>query len=227
MLRLLKENQYFFIPFLLAVIIGTYLLVSIEKGTFVLYFATERKPVIDQIFLWITRCAEEPVYAGIAITAMFIRFRYTIMIALTGILSLVISSGLKSWFSHPRPGYLYWVEHDRNIISYVPGYPANEALNSFPSGHTMSAFALYGLLALLIYNKKWGLPLFLMALLIGISRIVLTQHFLEDVYLGSWCGVLLAMGLYAIHKYFPPNDKRLVDRSILNIRTCLKQKPQP
>ncbi len=218
MLKLLTENRYFFIPFLLALIVGTYLLATVEKGTFVLYFATERKPLIDQIFLWITRCAEEPVYAVIALTCLFIRFRYTILVALAGILSLLISSVLKSLFALPRPGYVYWVENDRDIISYVPGYPANEAMSSFPSGHTMSAFALYGLIALLLYNKKWGLPLFILALLIGISRIVLTQHFLQDVYFGAFLGVLLAMVLYRIHRAFPPNASRLIDQSLRNIR---------
>lgn len=216
MLRLLSENRYFFIPFLLVLIVGTYLLTTVEKGAYVLYFATERKPVIDQIFLWITRCAEEPVYVAIALGAMFIRFRYTILVALAGILSLLISSALKSLFAYPRPGYVYWVENDRDIISYVPGYPANEAMSSFPSGHTMSAFALYGLIALLLYNKKWGLPLFVLALLIGISRIVLTQHFLQDVYAGALLGVLLAVVLYVVQRSFSYDAPHLLNRSLLD-----------
>lgn len=53
--------------------------------------------------------------------------------------------------------------------------------NSFPSGHTATAFTIF-LLACLLINKKWVVPFgFLAALLVGYSRIYLAQHFPIDV----------------------------------------------
>lgn len=68
--------------------------------------------------------------------------------------------------------------------------------NSFPSGHTTTAFVLATLLALM-YRKQalW----FLLAVLVGYSRIYLFQHFLRDVIFGSFIGVTFG---YLSYHYF-------------------------
>ena len=69
--------------------------------------------------------------------------------------------------------------------------------NSFPSGHTMSGFALYTIVALLWNQKSWGgLIAVSFAVLTGISRIYLVHHFLEDVVSGAIVGVLIALIIY-------------------------------
>ena len=63
----------------------------------------------------------------------------------------------------------------------------------------MSAFALYGLLIFLLPNKKrYVLLLFLLALVVAVSRVYLVQHFWEDIYVGGLIGVILAMIFYTI-----------------------------
>ncbi len=79
---------------------------------------------------------------------------------------------------------------------------AEETGYSFPSGHSMAAFALYGVLAYLLWrhigSKKGRLALIslaaLLALSIGLSRIYLGVHYPSDVlagYLAStvWLGL--------------------------------------
>lgn len=206
-------------PFFIALIIGAYLLFTNEKGTFVLYFATERKPLIDQIFVYITQLGEEIVYAVMAIIFLFVRFRYSLLIGLLGLLNLVISLGLKSFFGMPRPGFVYWMQQYDGEISYIPDfYVSVSQTSSFPSGHTLSAFSLYCFITLIIKKKAWGLLFFTVALLVGISRIVLTQHFLMDVYAGAICGVLVAMGVYAFQFLLPSSPTRLLDKNLLNWR---------
>jgi membrane-associated phospholipid phosphatase len=61
--------------------------------------------------------------------------------------------------------------------------------DSFPSGHTTSAFALATTIAIISKDKKIGLFCFILAALTGYSRIYLGQHFLEDVGFGSLLGV--------------------------------------
>jgi undecaprenyl-diphosphatase len=80
--------------------------------------------------------------------------------------------------------------------------------HSFPSGHAMSAAAVYGLLAILAWTfirdhrlrvVGAGLPA-LLALGVGISRIYLGAHWLSDVLAGWAAGLLLALLLGQAHE---------------------------
>jgi membrane-associated phospholipid phosphatase len=86
-------------------------------------------------------------------------------------------------------------------LTFVAGVDVHTGATSFPSGHTMTAFALYGLLAFLLTEKKWiGFFLSLLAIGAAISRVYLVQHFLQDIYLGSLMGFSLAVLWYSIQK---------------------------
>lgn len=92
-----------------------------------------------------------------------------------------------------------------------PVYPINaETLTySFPSGHTTSAFIFFGLLIWLIgsmnLSKKrkllFSILLFVMSILIGISRIYLKKHFASDVVAGFCVGYSwLAFSLWTLNR---------------------------
>jgi undecaprenyl-diphosphatase len=67
---------------------------------------------------------------------------------------------------------------------------------SFPSGHSMTAFALCASLSL---SYPVLLPsLVICALSIALSRIVLGMHFLSDVIAGSALGVLIGMAAHSV-----------------------------
>jgi undecaprenyl-diphosphatase len=67
---------------------------------------------------------------------------------------------------------------------------------SFPSGHTITAFAI-ALPIGLFYPELQG-ALFFAALLIASSRVVLGMHFLSDVLAGSAIGTILGFMSYRI-----------------------------
>ncbi len=60
---------------------------------------------------------------------------------------------------------------------------------SFPSGHTMTAFAVST--PLLAYYPEMAVGLIFCVLSIAVSRVVLGMHFLSDVVAGAALGVLL------------------------------------
>lgn len=61
---------------------------------------------------------------------------------------------------------------------------------SFPSSHTGSSVAVASVI--LMYNKRWGIVAMVLAVLISLSRLYLTVHFLTDVLAGAALGVLCA-----------------------------------
>ena len=75
---------------------------------------------------------------------------------------------------------------------------------SFPSGHTMSSFAA----ATIIYkaNKRMGIGAFLLAALIGFSRMYLYVHYPSDVLVGCVLGIILSTCVYKIIS--PKYDKK-------------------
>jgi undecaprenyl-diphosphatase len=79
---------------------------------------------------------------------------------------------------------------------------------SLPSGHTVAAF-LAATIILAYFGWKWGLASYVVAALIGISRIVLDVHYPSDVLAGAAIGVLLgAFVMFAAYRlgfYDPPD----------------------
>jgi len=87
---------------------------------------------------------------------------------------------------------------------------------SFPSGHSMAAFSLYGILAFLFWRHTSTLSgrltlivfSFLMILMIGISRIYLGVHYPSDVlggFLASGC--LLSASIWFYQRYQEKRSK--------------------
>lgn len=118
-----------------------------------------------------------------------------------GLLAALASPLLKTFFNLPRPG---------GILSDSSFYRIGELLlhRAFPSGHTLTAFAI----ASAFYfsaNKEKRTPLlvlFLLAAFVGLSRSAVGAHWLTDVLggagVGMWCGMLGAL----IAKQFPENQ---------------------
>ncbi len=68
---------------------------------------------------------------------------------------------------------------------------------SFPSGHTSSSFAFAT--AVFANNKKWGIGAYILAAVIGFSRIYLGVHYFTDVLAGAVLGVVYgAIGAFVI-----------------------------
>jgi membrane-associated phospholipid phosphatase len=113
-----------------------------------------------------------------------------------------LNSILKLLFAAPRP---YWVSAQVKPL-------AHETSFGIPSGHAQNAAALWGLIASWL-NKPWAWMLaFLLAVLIGFSRLYLGVHFVHDVVLGWLLGYML---LLAFLKFWDPVARWLKGRTLL------------
>lgn len=188
-----------------------------EKGDALLFLNQNHTPFWNTFFIYATQLGEEGIYILTILGCLFIRFRYSILFLLTGGLVAVLSFLAKQFFKYERPFTFFDKQGLAETIDFIDGVYILKGTTSFPSGHTMSAFAVYSLLVLLlpIAYKKWmALPLLLIAILVGISRIYLVHHFLMDVCLGSILGVLVAVLVYWIQGRIPFGRYGFLDRKI-------------
>lgn len=201
---MIYENRYFFLPYVVFLIVGAFLLNMLQKGEEILYWNDSKNTVLNLFFLSATRLGEAWAYIPAFIWMLFIKYRFALYVPLIGIVSMAVSYVTKDFFGHPRPYLFFETTGMLDHVQFVEGLRINKGYTSFPSGHTLSAFALYAYLAFCI-SKKRLLSFFLLvaAFLVGFSRIYLVQHFFEDVYLGALLGVFIAMAIFLIQKYWP------------------------
>lgn len=117
-----------------------------------------------------------------------------------GGITALASFSLKRLFDLPRP---------ESVLSSESFYHFGAPLLSkaFPSGHTLTAFAIASALYFACDQSKRtkALPLFIVATLVGLSRIGVGAHWLSDVLAGAgigiWCGMVGAI----LSQYVPKN----------------------
>lgn len=215
MIQIIQSNRLFFVALTLFIIIGGILLFNIEQGEAILFFSDNRFPFGDFFFRYFTKLGEEPIYIFFMGLLIFVRYRYAMLIPIAGVCALGFSFILKVYFSHDRPFLFFTKNGYFDQLNLVEGVQLYKGMTSFPSGHTMSAFAVFALVAFFFHKRSYlGLLLFFCALLVGVSRIYLVQHFLKDVYLGAILGVLVAMVIYWIQARFPINETKWIDRRV-------------
>ena len=97
------------------------------------------------------------------------------------------------------------------------------SLNSLPSGHTSGAFALAAATEVL-YGPWFGVPSFMLASLVGVSRIDANRHWATDVMGGALLGTLVGIGTAEFHKkelsnffLIPTVDEKSAGISMLHI----------
>ena len=214
--KLVKENQLFFILFIVFIVVGGVFLSLINQGDVILFFSENRSALGNLFFKYFTKMGEEVIYVAVLLLFLLTRYRYAIILPFLGFSVSVISYLSKTYFGHYRPSLYYRQLGTFDEINLVEGVILNGGANSFPSGHTMSAFALYAFLAFCFPQKKsLGALFFIIAFLVGISRIYLVQHFFEDVYLGAIIGVFIGMGWYFVQSKFPDQPEHWTNKSLL------------
>ncbi len=78
---------------------------------------------------------------------------------------------------------------------------------SFPSGHTISSFSSAA--AVFMYNKRYGIGAYILAVLISFSRLYLYVHFPSDVIAGAVLGILITvLSRFIVNKIWEKINER-------------------
>ncbi|OHA46719.1 MAG: hypothetical protein A3A80_02560 [Candidatus Terrybacteria bacterium RIFCSPLOWO2_01_FULL_44_24] len=147
-----------------------------------IFWSAEILPYVFALVLWswiITR------------TKNYAERKYVILIGVIGIVSAIISRFLlvtliRLFIERPRPFVELWL---------TPLF-SHEASTSFPSGHAAFFFALVPVMFLL--SRKAGWVYLVVAILMGLSRIIAGVHWPSDILAGALIG--LAVG-WCIMRY--------------------------
>jgi membrane-associated phospholipid phosphatase len=209
---ILKANLSFLLPYIIFLLLGAVLIVANNKADTHLEFNSYHDSFFDIFFLYVTNLGDGLTAALVVIILLVVKFRLALIVGLANIISATITQTLKhTLFSDVvRPKKFFEGIHD---LYFVPGVD-NYLYNSFPSGHSTCAFSLYFSLALIVESKTYKLILFIIAFLVGYSRIYLSQHFLQDVYAGSFIGVVTSL---IVFYFIQKSHKNWMEKSLRNV----------
>ena len=160
----------------------------------------------DTLWAWLTFLGNGWGVFAIAFPLLLFAPRLITAGIFAGTISAIVSTALKNVFNLPRPA---------GVLADGSFYRLGEPLlhKAFPSGHTLTAFAIATALYFACDKNKRGpmTLLFIVAALVGLSRNAVGAHWLTDVLggagFGIWCGILGA--IFASHvpeKFLTPKS---------------------
>ena len=184
-------GSWFLICLMLILIFGS---VSISS-----WINTHHNFVLDSFFKYLTHLGDG-ITAIILITILLIiRLDYGFYAIIGFSLSTSITQFLKRvvFKDTMRPSVYFNDLIEQGSWHLVDGVQLHQ-LYSFPSGHTTIVFSICVLLSLFTNSHKIKYSFCSVAILTGLSRIYLSQHFLLDVFVGSVIGFSAVIISYLI-----------------------------
>lgn len=199
----LKNTSLFFIGYLLLFVLAMIFFIYQQHGDFVLWLNSLRNPIWDFFFRYWTHTGDELFFVAVVGVVFYFNRRHGLVLAITGISVLLVSLFFKLILF---PEVLRPIQHFQaeGILNLVEGVTAKDT-HSFPSGHSMAAFALASHLALMIQRKDYSILFLVAAVLTGISRVYLLQHFLIDIMAGSLLGMILSVSCFMVFENYLGN----------------------
>jgi len=189
-LATLRQIKLFFILYLILLVACLVIKVMFTRQD--IYFAVNgwHPGWADALFPYITDLGNG--WAVIILSAILALFNYraAFLMATSWGVTSIVAQIIKHLVNAPRPKLFF---HDQlSRIHFIKGLYMDR-LGSFPSGHTVTAFSAAVVAAYLIKNKSWNVFFLLTAIIIGFSRMYLSEHFFEDVVGGSVTGVIITV----------------------------------
>lgn len=207
----IKSNKAFFIPATVFLLVGIFFLVLFPKEVIHITQNGWYNPFFDVFFAYLTHLGDGLIIPIGIILLVFYKWRYAIGMAISGLLTLFLAGFLKKVvFKGTLRPIKFFEDFPELKLRLIEGVSMH-SWNSFPSGHTMAAFAFWGLLAFIAPKPYLKLIFCFIAIGVGYSRIYLSQHFLEDVVAGACIGILVAFIAFFVAQMFKPSwaDKRV------------------
>ncbi len=186
-----KGFRWFLLAYIFFLIAGLFVLALTSYGDVVLFINRFSRMEWDRTADWITRIGLGSTAVIVALGFALYKLRYTLMLlfnlALVGLLTGIFKNLLFSNIARPLKYF------DPEAFHRMVRLFDYNLLHSFPSGHSMTIFAVMSLLAYFVGKKYAGLFFVYIAVVVGLTRIYLLQHFFIDVLAGSLLGIICTL----------------------------------
>lgn len=180
-----------------------------------------RNPILTALMKIITTLGDEGILFIVIGLVLLITKKYR-KIGLAILVSLVVmlicnNFVLKEIFARERPFNLFatfpekYADWGGEAAKYIyPDFVKAPHSYSFPSGHTSSAFAAG--VAVVLLNRKFGIPATIFAFVMGFTRIYVGVHYTTDVISAAIVGIIYAIAGVIIAKYLFPIADKIIDK---------------
>lgn len=190
----LKNNKLYLVCTLAFILVGLSLKCFYSQKDIFIFVNQYHYPFANVIFKYLTHIGDGFFMIALGIFLLWFNYQNAILVISVYASTSILAQFSKRLFHTPRPVQFF---KDLNTpIHLVEGVKVH-AWNSFPSGHSTTAFACGWVLSFILTRIKSSrsieLTLFILASLVSFSRIYLAQHFLEDVMGGAFLGTSIAL----------------------------------
>src|ERR1035437_10323025 len=196
--KLLCDNKEFIIPFVAITAFTSVLIGVLGNNGLFLYVNRYYSPIADFLFLDLTNLGDGIIAVALMIALLWVSYRESLTFTFITLLLLIVVSVLKTniFPNLDRPLTYFGTSE---VLRIVKGYDP-PLLYSFPSGHTATAFSAGLYISFLIKNRYVKFSLFLIAFIVGYSRIYLSAHFPRDVFAGALIAVFITVLSYYLSR---------------------------
>jgi len=191
------KNEIFLIATVATLLVALVLSLVFTQLELSLAINQFHRPALDVLCFLGTHLGDGVFSVVVGLIFLFLNRKIGILISISYLSSALVAQVLKRLIFADIHRPLWHLEKLTNVIYYVPGGAEKVFHNSFPSGHTTSAFALFSMLALLSKQPALKVLCFFLAAFVAFTRIYLLQHFLIDTMAGALLGTIVSYLVYA------------------------------
>ena len=130
----------------------------------------------------------------------FLKRRMILVVLSSGILTFLVTYLFKKILFHGS--YRPAMDVGTDSLHLVEGVKI-ALWGTFPSGHAITVFAVATVLCLYHRNKRLQYLWISLALIVALSRVYLSMHFLTDIFVGSVFGILIGIVSMSIFHRIP------------------------
>jgi membrane-associated phospholipid phosphatase len=188
-IRLLRANWPFLFPYSMLLFGLGVSQILYRQGIILLEINRYYSLEADVFFKYFTYLGDGIFCVGVGILLLFWSRLKGVLIIASYAISGILAQLIKNFGFPQEPRPVEYFSGMLNSLHTVAGVELSH-WNSFPSGHTTSAFALFAMLAVWTNSPLLKFLCLVAAVAVAFSRMYLLQHFLVDVYAGSILGTL-------------------------------------